>query len=56
MGLYHLSPLNRETGALQDDSGVPFRYFQTGPWKVQVYGDYRRPSGPSAGLNTARRA
>jgi hypothetical protein len=30
---------------LQDDSGIPYRYFQTGAWKVQLYGDYRRPYG-----------
>jgi hypothetical protein len=31
---------------LQDDSGIPFRYLQTGDWKVQLYGDYQRPDGP----------
>jgi hypothetical protein len=30
---------------LQDDSGIPFRYLQTGDWKVQLYGDYQRPYG-----------
>jgi hypothetical protein len=30
---------------LQDDSGIPYRYFQTGAWKVQLFGDYNRPYG-----------
>jgi hypothetical protein len=30
---------------LQDDSGLPFRYFQSDAWKVQLYGDYARPYG-----------
>ena len=30
---------------LQDDSGIPYRYFQTDAWKTQLYGDYRRPYG-----------
>jgi hypothetical protein len=30
---------------LQDDSGLPFRFFQNDGWKVQLYGDYARPYG-----------
>jgi hypothetical protein len=30
---------------LQDDSGIPYRYFQADQWKVQLYGDYVRPYG-----------
>jgi hypothetical protein len=30
---------------LQDDSGLPFRFFQNDAWKVQLYGDYTRPYG-----------
>ena len=30
---------------LQDDSGIPYRYFTGGPWHVQLYGDYSRPYG-----------
>jgi len=30
---------------LQDDSGLPFHFFASGQWKVQLYGDYRRPYG-----------
>jgi hypothetical protein len=34
-----------ESGAvLQDDSGIPYARFSAG-WKVQLYGDYRRPYG-----------
>jgi hypothetical protein len=37
--------LANSAAILQDDSGIPYRYFQTGAWKVQLYGDYRRPFG-----------
>jgi hypothetical protein len=37
--------LTNSAAILQDDSGIPFRYFQTDHWKVQLYGDYRRPYG-----------
>jgi hypothetical protein len=37
--------LANSAAILQDDSGIPYRYFQTGGWKVQLYGDYRRPYG-----------
>jgi hypothetical protein len=30
---------------LQDDSGLPFHFFQNDAWKVQLYGDYARPYG-----------
>jgi hypothetical protein len=30
---------------LQDDSGIPYQRFQTGAWKVQLYGEYTRPYG-----------
>jgi hypothetical protein len=30
---------------LQDDSGIPYRFFQAQPWRVQLYGDYARPYG-----------
>jgi hypothetical protein len=32
---------------LQDDSGIPWRFFTTGPWQVQLYGDYIQPYGKS---------
>lgn len=37
--------LANSAAILQDDSGIPYRYFQTGAWKVQLYGDYQRPYG-----------
>jgi hypothetical protein len=30
---------------LQDDSGIPFRYYTPPQWKVQLYGEYDRPIG-----------
>jgi hypothetical protein len=30
---------------LQDDSGIPFRYFESSGWHVQLYGEYSRPYG-----------
>jgi len=30
---------------LQDDSGVPYRYFTPDQWNVQLYGDYQQPYG-----------
>jgi hypothetical protein len=30
---------------VQDDSGIPFKYFETSAWRVQLYGDYERPYG-----------
>jgi hypothetical protein len=30
---------------LQDDSGIPYRCFAPGPWKVTLYGHYERPYG-----------
>ena len=37
--------LANSSAVLQDDSGIPFHYFQTAAWKVQLYGDYQRPYG-----------
>jgi hypothetical protein len=31
---------------LQDDSGIPYKYFLASPWKVQLYGDYEKPYEP----------
>jgi hypothetical protein len=30
---------------LQDDSGLPYRFFDPARWQVQLYGDYTRPYG-----------
>jgi hypothetical protein len=37
--------LSSSAHILQDDSGLPFRFFQSNAWKVQLYGDYARPYG-----------
>jgi hypothetical protein len=31
---------------LEDDSGIPYRYFTNPPWHVQLFGDYGRPDRP----------
>jgi len=33
---------------LQDDSGIPYKLFLTGPWQVQLYGAYETPYKPFA--------
>ncbi len=30
---------------LQDDSGIPYHYFDAARWQVQLYGNYERPYG-----------
>jgi len=37
--------LANSTAILQDDSGIPYRFFAGGPWQVQLYGGYVRPYG-----------
>jgi hypothetical protein len=37
--------LTQSVAVLQDDSGIPYKYFDTAPWHVQLYGDYVRPYG-----------
>jgi len=37
--------LTNSSAILQDDSGIPYRYFKPDAWKVQLYGDYSRPYG-----------
>ncbi len=37
--------LNQSIAVLQDDSGIPYRFFQPGVWNVVLYGDYQRPFG-----------
>jgi hypothetical protein len=31
---------------LEDDTGVPFRYFRSSDWQVQLYGEYSPPDRP----------
>src|SRR5580700_1921675 len=37
--------LENSAEVLQDDSGIPFRWFDADRWRVQLYGDYERPYG-----------
>jgi hypothetical protein len=37
--------LSDSAAILQDDSGLPYRLFGAGGWKVQLYGEYTRPYG-----------
>jgi hypothetical protein len=37
--------LQTSGAVLQDDSGIPYRFFTGGVWRVQLYGDYQRPYG-----------
>ncbi len=37
--------LDHSSAVLQDDSGIPYRFFQTPEWRVQLYGEYNRPYG-----------
>lgn len=39
--------LDRSASILQDDSGIPWRFFASGPWQVQLYGSYVQPYGES---------
>jgi hypothetical protein len=38
------SVLTNSAAVLQDDSGIPYKYFAK-PWQVQLYGSYSRPYG-----------
>ena len=37
--------LAKSAAILQDDSGIPYRYFREQPWRVQLFGEYVRPYG-----------
>ena len=37
--------LSNSAAVLQDDSGIPYRFFQTPMWRIQLYGSYDRPYG-----------
>jgi hypothetical protein len=38
--------LQNSAAVLQDDSGIPYRFFShAAPWRIQLYGDYIRPYG-----------
>jgi hypothetical protein len=37
--------LSKSIAVLQDDSGIPYHYYDAAPWRVQLYGTYVRPYG-----------
>jgi hypothetical protein len=37
--------LAHSANILQDDSGIPYRFFQSDSWDVQLYGEYDQPYG-----------
>lgn len=37
--------LTESTAVLQDDSGVPYHYYESPQWRVQLYGQYVQPYG-----------
>jgi len=37
--------LARSVAVLQDDSGIPYKYFDARQWQVHLFGDYERPYG-----------
>ena len=37
--------LEVSSAVLQDDSGIPYKYFDPAKWNVQLYGDYTQPYG-----------
>ena len=38
--------LDKSNLILEDDTGVPYRYFENAAWKVHLFGDYSRPDRP----------
>jgi hypothetical protein len=45
--------LAKSIAVLQDDSGIPYRFFTAPPWTVQLYGAYVRPYGSFRWLEQA---
>jgi hypothetical protein len=45
--------LSGSIAVLQDDSGIPYRFFAAAPWTVQLYGVYVRPYGSFRWLQQA---
>lgn len=38
--------LKKSNLILEDDTGIPYRYFQNADWRVQLFGEYSRPDRP----------
>lgn len=45
--------LEQSAAILQDDSGIPYRFFDPGVWQLQLYGTYERPYGSFRWLEQA---
>jgi hypothetical protein len=45
--------LSNSAAVLQDDSGIPYRWFRSALWNVRLYGAYSRPYGSFRGLAQA---
>ncbi len=45
--------LSNSAAILQDDSGIPFKWFQPALWKLALYGEYDHPYGSFRGLAQA---
>jgi hypothetical protein len=45
--------LAKSVAVLQDDSGIPYRFFAAPAWTVQLYGSYVRPYGSFRWLQQA---
>jgi len=38
--------IDRSAAVFQDDTGVPYHFFEAGKWNVQLYGEYTKPYEP----------
>jgi hypothetical protein len=38
--------LDKSVSVLQDDSGIPYKFFDAAKWQVQLYGEYDKPYRP----------
>jgi hypothetical protein len=42
--------LNKSRFVLEDDTGIPFRYFPAKDWDAQLYGEYIKPVSDFKGV------
>ncbi|MFM7855165.1 MAG: hypothetical protein ACKO96_25360, partial [Flammeovirgaceae bacterium] len=35
--------LDKSAYLVQDDTGIPYRYFKAGTWRVELHGHYHKP-------------
>jgi hypothetical protein len=38
--------VNQSAAVFQDDSGIPYHFFEPGKWNIQLYGEYTKPYEP----------